>query len=200
VGRRSAITASQSHRPRQLAHQEVPLRACRGGPARVAEALRLIQLSLQLVQPGLVGGLGRGVQQLAGVTQIRAHLQFAPAGRSARPRGRRPLRLAAGCLQVDRVELPARIGQEPGQQAQALGVGQAGHRAFEADRPVLAFPAEQVPRRLLCSSALYQVSQPPQRRHGRQRSIIVLAEREQADGMRPSTVRKRGGLHLPSDR
>src|SRR5262249_60461417 len=45
--------------PDRLAHQEVPLRACRGGPAPVAEALRLIQLSLQLAQPGLVGGLCR---------------------------------------------------------------------------------------------------------------------------------------------
>src|SRR5215472_3792057 len=67
VGGCPAIAAAQPDRPRQLAHQEIPLRARLGGTARIVEAFRLLQFARQLVQAGLVGGLGPSVQQLAGV-------------------------------------------------------------------------------------------------------------------------------------
>src|SRR6266498_5534482 len=44
------------------------------------------------------------------------------------------------------MELPARVREEPGQVAEALGVPEADHGAFVVDSPVLAFLAKRVPR------------------------------------------------------
>src|SRR6266545_4125450 len=80
VRRRPAVAAAQPDRPRQLVYQEVHLLPCLGGTDRVVEALRLVQLRLQLLQPRLVGGLGGGVQQLPGVAKVQAYRQLATLG------------------------------------------------------------------------------------------------------------------------
>jgi hypothetical protein len=76
VGGRPAVPAAQPDRPGQLGHQEVQLVAGLGGTGGVVAALRLLQVRPQLLDPGLVGGLGLRVQQHAGITKIRTHRQL----------------------------------------------------------------------------------------------------------------------------
>ena len=70
------------------------------------------------------------------VNRIHLFRQRAPVGRIQSQLGR---------LQVDGVELPPGIGQQPGQVAQALGVLEVDLGALIGDPPVLALAAEQVP-------------------------------------------------------
>jgi hypothetical protein len=95
-----------------------------GGPGEVVETLRLLQLSPQFRQPGLVGGLGGGIKQGPCIPQVPAYRQLAIAGPAPWSQGCRLSLLALGRLQVDGVELLAGMGQQPGQVAQALGVPQ----------------------------------------------------------------------------
>jgi len=48
-----AVAAAQPDRPRELGHQKGPLRGRRRSAARVAAALRILQLGRQFVQPAL---------------------------------------------------------------------------------------------------------------------------------------------------
>ena len=145
MGRRVAVAAAQPDRPCQLTDKEVHLLPGLGGTGRVVEVLRLFQLGPQLIQPRLVGRLGRCVQQLPRVAEVGTHLQRITVGPALRRRWRRLLPLAVGRLQIDRMELPSGMGQQPGQVAQALGVLDVDHRALIGDGPVLPLLAEHVP-------------------------------------------------------
>src|SRR5437870_3996740 len=61
-----AVPAPQSYRCRELAREEIDLRACRGGPSRIVEALRLGELFPKFREPPLVGSLGSRVEQDSG--------------------------------------------------------------------------------------------------------------------------------------
>ena len=50
-----------------------------GRPSRVVEGLRLVQLGLEIPDPGPVGILGGRVEHLARITEVRAHVQLVRA-------------------------------------------------------------------------------------------------------------------------
>ena len=120
VGGRPAVPAAQPHRPGQLGHQELPL----GVPWRPGRG-RCRPRPPPARLPARSAGPGRRPWRWRPTAPPHPPDPGAPAAHQPRPDPLTPPPrrwLAVGRLQLDHMELPPWMGQQPGQVAQPLGI------------------------------------------------------------------------------
>src|SRR5215207_3367209 len=124
---RLPVAPAQPNRPSELTDQKLALVAGLFSSKWIVELVGLVDLLLELVETGLVGGAGLGVQKLAGVAEVRADLELAAivspgrGGRLAGPADQR--------FEVGDVKLAAGLGQQEGDLPEPLRVLQSDDRA-----------------------------------------------------------------------
>ena len=137
-GSRSSITTTQPERTGQLAHDEVTLGIRLCGPFRSPHGPRLLDVRLDLDKPPAIRLFGLRIEHLAGIQSTREpQVGF-------RCSARRPRFDPVADDQIQNVELPSRVAEEPGQVVQALQVAQAYRMLLEHDRPVVALSPKDV--------------------------------------------------------
>jgi hypothetical protein len=154
----------------QLVQQRVALVPRQGGPLGVGPALGLVDLLLQVGEPGAELPAGPLVQDLVGA-QAQARQAGLPAAR--------------GGHQLGRVDRLAGRGEQRGEVAQPLGVPHANRLPGELERPLGAVPAEGPARR---RRGLPVLAGPCLARQ------LVHAEEV---GLGADPVQRRGGLRAP---
>ena len=137
-GRGSSISTAQPDGTRELSKKEVPLGAGLGAPLAIADGVRLLDVVVDLGEASAVRLLGSCVEHLARVPQCRSR----QARRSAAVGGCHAPDL--GGDEIQHVELPARLGEEPCQVVHAFQVAHVDGVPVEGHRPVVAFATKHV--------------------------------------------------------
>ena len=132
------ITPAEADSARQLADEEVTFRLGLDNTSAVAQQSRILEVLIDLGKPPAVGVLGLGVEKDTRVPPSgRRQLRIRRAGRvrgRSHPTGH----------EVEDVELPTRMREEPRQIVQALQITQRNGVVLEREGPVVAFPAKDV--------------------------------------------------------
>ena len=130
-GRGSSISTAQANGTREFSKQEVAFGVGLGGPFAVAGGVRLLDVVVDFGEASPVRVLGSRIQHLTGVAQRR----------SRQPGGVVAVDVCGaaglGGDEVQRVELPARVGEEPRQVMHAFEIADVHGLPVEDHRPVV---------------------------------------------------------------
>ena len=108
------------------------------GPLGVAGGMRLLEVVVDLGEASAVSLLGPCVEDLARVADCRARHERCVAAVWLHTAG------TLGGDEVEHVVLPARIGEKPREVSHAFQVAHVDGVSFEAHRPVVTLPTENV--------------------------------------------------------
>src|SRR5215207_2638050 len=134
----ASIATAEADRPSQLSGEEIALGLRLCGAFAVHEQPRLLDVIVDLVESTPVGRLGVGVEEDSSIHVRReGHVALRTPARTSGI-------VSLSGHQVEHVELTSGVGEQTCEISKSLRVAEPYRAAFELQRPVVAFVAEDV--------------------------------------------------------